>query len=106
MSNPNTTARQPACDKDRRNDPFGHSSLPNYTTQSDCVRAIGAVAQRLLSTRGDPDGTYVGGVLLNWLENGGNLAHLFGVSARRGSHDTQSAIWHKLNSHIDESEER
>jgi hypothetical protein len=77
---------------------------PPTLARPDRVRLIGEAAQALLQGRvvGHDAGQFVGGALLGWLENGGNLQRDYLRVVKGKSHHTATYIWGKLQAHQDE----
>ena len=68
------------------------------------VRQIGEVAKALLDGRlpSRSAALFVGGALLSWLENGGDLCREYLNVVKPKSHRTPAAIWQEINLHQDE----
>jgi len=68
------------------------------------VRLIDKVGQALLRGEMPERGAalFVGGALLSWLENGGDLARDYLKVIKPKSHRTPSVIWQEIRAHQDE----
>ncbi|SRR5258706_16105877 len=61
------------------------------------VRAYSVFAEQLLDS-GEPEAIRLGGAILQFFENGGDLARLLGLTTERGSHITIRAIYRRIKS--------
>lgn len=83
-------------------DPFGQSRMPPELADRETrVAIIGRVAEALLAGR-EPDRSdafFVGGALIAWLENGGNLERDYLKVVKPQSHMTPAVLWRRIKAH-------
>jgi hypothetical protein len=72
--------------------------VPRVFDRRGRVELIGEAATALLAGRTE-SGLFVGGALLAWLENGGDLERDFLQVVKPKSHATPSAIWRQSQAH-------
>lgn len=80
---------------------LGGSTAPAGLTRAARVALLGEVADALLTGRMPTReaALFLAGGLRAWLEHGGNLTRgYWRVSARAGSHHTESHVWRELSS--------
>jgi hypothetical protein len=85
-----------APDQAERHALLGGARLP-WSDLERRVRIYSDLAESFLAS-GSPEKIALGGALVEWFTNGGNLVQLLGLSTPQGSHDHIRAVYRRVKS--------